>query len=99
MFHVVLQFIIKISERSEMLLELIKQLPIGYSEVLYNGKKCGVTRSDFNNGKSFKVYAEALGGKDIISLNYYITKTKERLKPCEMEANKVIDFLNNYKLI
>lgn len=51
---------------------------------------------DFNNGKSFKIYAEELGGNDFISLNYYITKTSEKLKPCEMPEEKVIYFLNNY---
>ena len=81
-----------------MLLEKIQNLPIGYSEVIYNIKKYGVTRTDFNNGKSIKVYAEDLGGTDIISLNYYITNKKELLKPCEMPEFKVIEFLNNYKL-
>lgn len=78
-----------------MILNRIKELPIGYSEVFYKTIKYGITRSDFNNGKSYKVYAEALGGTDFISLNYYILSNKEFLKPCEMPAEKVIDFLNN----
>jgi len=82
-----------------MLLEKIKTLPIGYSEVMYNNRKYGVTRVDFNKGKSYKIYAEELGGTDFISLNYYSTNNKESLKPCEMPEVKVIDFLNNYKLI
>jgi len=81
-----------------MLLGRIQTLPIGYSEVVYNNKKYGLTRTDFNNGKSLKIYAEELGGSDFISLNYYITNTKEILKPCEMPDFKVIDFLNKYKL-
>lgn len=81
------------------LLDKIKTLPIGYSEVEYGNKKYGVTRSDFNNGKSFKVFAKALGGTDVISLNYYITKQSELLKPCEMPDKKVIHFLNHYKRI
>ena len=80
-----------------MILERIKQLPAGYSEVMYNDRKYGVTRTDFNNGKSHKVYAEQLGGADVISLNYYITSANsELLKPCEMPEQKVIDFLRNY---
>jgi len=78
------------------LLKQIQGLQKGYSEVIYNGKKYGVTRSEFNKGNSFKVYAEELGGNDFISLNYYITSSNEKLKPCEMEAKKVIHFLNNY---
>lgn len=82
-----------------MLLQKIRQLPVGYSEVVYDNKKYGVTRTDFNIGKSIKIYAEELGGNNFISLNYYITNTGETLKPCEMPEIKVIDFLNNYKLI
>lgn len=82
-----------------MLLDKIQNLPVGYSEVFHNNKKYGVTRTDFNNGKSYKVFAEELGGTDIISLNYYITNSKESLKPCEMAEDKVIEFLNNYKFI
>ncbi|MCM5663854.1 peptide methionine sulfoxide reductase [Galbibacter mesophilus] len=82
-----------------MLLERIQALPKGYSEVEYNNRKYGVTRSDFNNGKSYKVYAEELGGNDFISLNFYITQDKENLKPCEMPQQKVIHFLMNYILI
>ena len=80
-----------------MLLHRIKSIPLGYSEVVYRGKKYGVSRSDFNKGKSIKVYAHQLGGSDFVSLNYYITSKKESLKPCEMPKQKVIDFLNNYK--
>ncbi len=81
------------------LLAYILNLPKGYSKVRYHNKNYGVTRSDFNAGKSYKVYAEELGGTDIISLNYYITKYKENLKPCEMSETKVMDFLENYKLL
>ncbi|MBO6879122.1 MULTISPECIES: peptide methionine sulfoxide reductase [Winogradskyella] len=81
-----------------MLLEKIKNIPIGYSEVNYKDKTYGVTRNDFNNGKSIKIYAEELGGSDFISLNYYITNNNELLKPCEMSEQKVIHFLNNYML-
>jgi len=77
----------------------IMRLPEGHSKGLYKGKKYGVTKEIFNNGKSFKVYAEVLGGTDFISLNYYITKENEILKPCEMPEKKVIDFLQHLRLI
>ena len=79
------------------LLKHIQNIPIGYSEVNYEGRKYGITKSEFNQGKSYKVYAEELGGNDFISLNYYITSKGERLKPCEMPEQKVIHFLNNFK--
>ncbi len=78
-----------------MIIKKIRVLPIGYSEAFYQGKKYGVTRTDFNQGKSIKLYAEELGGKDFISFNYYITDKENLLKPCEMSKKKVIHFLNN----
>jgi len=82
-----------------MVLDFIHKLPIGYSEVLYANKKYGVTRTDFNSGKSIKIYAEELGGNNFISLNYYVTSSKELLKPCEMPEQKVIHFLKNLTVI
>ncbi len=78
-----------------MLLEYINNIQEGYSEGTYNDKKYGMTKTIFNKGKSLKVYAEELGGTDFISLNYYLTKTKDLLKPCEMQEQKVIHFLQN----
>lgn len=82
-----------------MLLSILQQIPEGYSEGRYNGKKYGITKTTFNHGKSFKLYAEELGGNDFISLNYYITTKQEFLKPCEMPEVKVIDFLKNLVLL
>jgi len=82
-----------------MLIDKIQKLPLGFSVVEYNNKKYGVTRTDYNSGKSSKVYAEELGGVDFISLNIYITNKKENLKPCEMPEQRVIHFLNNFKSI
>jgi len=81
------------------LLDYIQFIPDGYSEVLYKQRKYGVTRSNFNKGRSIKIFAEELGGNDVISLNFYITATSESLKPCEMPEQKVIDFLMNIELI
>ena len=81
-----------------MVLEKIKQFPRGYSYATFNGKKYGITRTDFNYGKSFKIFAQELGGNDFISMNYYITSTSESLKPCEMPKQKVIHFLKNMEL-
>ncbi len=75
------------------LLNKIQSFPSGYSVVWYHDKKYGLTRTDFNNGKSIKLFAEELGGNDFISLNYYIMSHSERLKPCEMPQQRVIDFI------
>ena len=70
----------------------------GYSEGQYNGKKFGILKSVFNNGKSFKVYAKELGGNNFISLNFYITKNNHKLKPSEMSDEKIINFLRHVNL-
>lgn len=77
------------------MLEYINKIQEGYSEGFYMNKRYGITKILFNNGKSLKVYAEELKGNDFISLNYYITSSKELLKPCEMPEQKVIHFLKN----
>ncbi|MFT4780967.1 MAG: hypothetical protein ACJAZK_001346 [Psychroserpens sp.] len=37
------------------ILERIQNLPKGYSAVVFQNTKYGVTRTDFNSGKSIKV--------------------------------------------
>jgi len=80
------------------LLKYIQLIPKGYSEVLYKQKKYGLTKTDYNSGKSINVLAEELGGNNFISMNYYITSTSESLKPCEMPKQKVIHFMKNIEL-
>ena len=82
-----------------MVLNDLNRIREGYSEGIYNQKKYGLTKTTFNNGKSIKFYGEELGGNDFVSLNYYITKGKELLKPCEMAEQKVIHFLQNVALV
>lgn len=79
------------------LVEHILNIPVGYSECIYKSRKYSVSRTDFNQGKSLKVFAEELGGTDFISFNLYLTQQKEHLKPCEMPKHKVIDFILNAK--
>jgi peptide-methionine (S)-S-oxide reductase len=77
------------------LLDKINKISEGYSEGMYLENKYGITKSVFNNHKSYKIYAKELKGNNFISLNYYITERKELLKPCEMPEQKVIHFLKN----
>ena len=81
------------------ILKKIQQIPQGYSEVQYEDRKYGLSRKDFNAGKSIKVFAEQLGGKDFISFNYYLTSGEHQLKPCEMPTEKVRHFLLNFQLL
>ena len=81
------------------LIQQIKTLPVGYSEVNYEGKRYGVSRTNFNEGKSIKVYAKELGGTHFISFNYYLTTKENLLKPCEIPVQEVVHFLENYELL
>ncbi|EDP98403.1 peptide methionine sulfoxide reductase [Kordia algicida OT-1] len=81
------------------LLKTIQNFPLGYSEVQYKNAKYGVIKREFNQGKSYKIYASELGGNNFISLNYYCTSQQELLKPCEMPTEKVIHFLKHCKMI
>ncbi|CAM1342425.1 peptide methionine sulfoxide reductase [Tenacibaculum amylolyticum] len=81
------------------MLEFITSIPEGYSEGKYQDRKYGITKTTFNNGNSFKVYAKELQGNDFISLNFYITKNNRYLKPCEMPEQKVIDFLKEVSIL
>ncbi|MEL7339913.1 MAG: peptide methionine sulfoxide reductase [Bacteroidota bacterium] len=73
--------------------EIILGIPGDYSEVSFAGKRYSLTRQDFNQGRSLKVFARELGGTDFISFNYYLTEGGALLKPCEMSEAKVRQFL------
>ena len=49
---------------------MISHVPLGYTTVRYQGRAYGLRRTDFNAGRSSKVYAKELGGTDFISFNY-----------------------------
>lgn len=68
-------------------------LPDGANDVRYLGKRYLLRKETLLKGKLLKVYAEELGGNDIVSGNYYPTMKGGMLKPCEMSDSKVIDFV------
>ena len=76
--------------------DLLDNIPPGYTLVTYQNRTYGLQRTDFNAGRSSKVYAEELGGTDFISFNYYRTAAGEYLKPCEMAEEKVRAFLAGF---
>ncbi len=63
----------------------------------YAGRRYTATKSVFNDGKSLKLVAEELGGRDYISLNLYRLASGARLYPCEMSAEKVTDFVLGFQ--
>lgn len=68
-------------------------LPKGTFTGTVAGRRYVVTKSEFSDGKSIKLVAEELGGTDYISLNWYNLAAGACLRPCEMPAAKVTEFV------
>jgi peptide-methionine (S)-S-oxide reductase len=79
------------------LLDKINKISEGYSEGMYLENKYGITKSVFNNHKSYKIYAKELKGNNFISLNYYITERKELLN-ARTKSNTFFKKCNNIKI-
>ena len=47
------------------------------------------------DGRAVSVYAEELGGTDVVSTNVYLADAGPELRPCEMPAEKVLAFLRD----
>ncbi len=77
----------------EAFLAAFDALPQGSFTGTAHGRRYVVTRSGFSGDKAQKLVAEELGGADYISLNLYRLASGARLKPCEMPAQKVVDFV------
>ncbi len=75
----------------------LEQIPRGYSQGEYSGRRWGTTLTEAAGGRRLKLFAEELGGSDFVSFNLYLTGDGiPRLKPCEMPAAKVVDFVLGY---
>jgi len=74
-------------------------LPNGASDVSYKGRRYLLRKETLLEGKLLKLYAEELGGNDVVSGNYYTTMKGGMLKPCEMSDAKVIDFVLKARVI
>ncbi len=72
-------------------------LPNGANDVWYQGKRYLLRKETLFNEKILKIYAKELGGKDLVSGNYYPSLKNGVLKPCEMSDQKVIDFVLHAK--
>ena len=68
-------------------------LPAGHFDALYQGKRWGVTRTVRTGGRQGWIWAEQRGGTARVSGNIYRLQKGATLKPCEMPAKNVIDFI------
>jgi hypothetical protein len=80
------------------LAELVDRVPVGWTLVECAGRRYGLSRVDHVAGQSVAIYAEELGGRDVISANVYRTSSGERLNACEMPDAKVLAFLRGWRL-
>jgi hypothetical protein len=78
------------------LAELVDQVPIGWTLVEFEGRRYGLTRVDRVGGRSVAIYAEELGGPDVVSANVYRLGAGSQLNACEMPDAKVLAFLRGW---
>jgi peptide-methionine (S)-S-oxide reductase len=81
------------------LAELFARLPVGHSLVEHGGRRWRAVRSVQVDGRSQKVFAEQLGGTGVVSANLYLVGDREELRPCEMPADAVLDFLRGVRTL
>jgi hypothetical protein len=81
---------------SDELATLVDRVPEGWTAVGYAGRRFGLSRTDRAGGRSVAIYAEALGGSDVVSANVYRPASGDVLRPCEMPAETVLDFLRGW---
>ena len=75
------------------------ELDSGYYKVSYRDRSWGLRVDVSSNGRRRKLYGEELGGTDHVSCNFYLLGDKAPLlKPCEMPAQKVLDFISGFQL-
>jgi hypothetical protein len=83
-------------ERPSDLASLVSRVPEGWTAVRYDGRRYGLTRTTRAGGAGIAIYAEELGGTDVVSANVYRTSAAHVLKPCEMPAEAVLAFLRGW---
>lgn len=80
-------------------LQALADIPTGYSEGDFNGRRWGVTVKRSPDLKRIWLFAEDLAGSDIVSFNLYgLEDGRHRLKPCEMSSEKVVAFVLGWQV-
>ena len=78
---------------------LVDRVPEGWTEVGYRGRRWGLRRTTRAGGSGVSLYAEELGGSDVVSTNVYRTGAGPVLRPCEMPAERVLAFLRDWSAL
>ena len=92
-----LEATVVIGVRRAELERLVDRVPEGWTVVVYDGRRYGLTRTTRAAGRSVSLLAEQLGGTEVVSTNVYRTSDGDVLKPCEMPAEKVLAFLHGWE--
>lgn len=75
---------------------LVERVPQGWTQVHFRGRRWGVRRTDHAGGRSVAIAAEELGGSGWVSTNVLHLSSGALLKPCEMPAEQVLEFLGGW---
>ena len=73
--------------------ELLGRVPPGWTRHVVNGRPWGVSRVEHVDGRTTTLTAEQLGGASMFSANIWHTSNGPVLRPCEVPARVVLDFL------
>ncbi|MBY3123163.1 hypothetical protein [Rhizobium laguerreae] len=78
--------------------DALAKLPDGYVDGYFGNRSWGVAVKRSEDGKRTWLYAEELGGTDIVSFNLYrLAGPGSIVKPCEMSSAKVIGFVLGFE--
>jgi hypothetical protein len=71
--------------------------PDGYFEGHFQGQTWGATIQRSADGRRTWLFAEELGGRDVVSFNLYVVSgNRSMLKPCEKSLAKVTEFVTRF---
>ena len=77
-------------------LAALGEIPGGYSEGCFEGRRWGVTHQVSQDGRRRWLFGEVFGGADHVSSNLYALRGGMKLRPCEMSTQKVAAFVQGY---
>ncbi|HEU0041638.1 MAG TPA: peptide methionine sulfoxide reductase [Jiangellaceae bacterium] len=72
---------------------LLRTIPEGWTRAEVDGEAWGVTRATRAGGKVISINAERLGDTEQLGANVWITSEGPILRPCEVPAEDVLQFL------
>ena len=77
------------------LAELLSKVPDGWARRVVAGVPWGVSRVEHVGGRTTTLTAEQLGGTGFLSANIWHTTAGALLRPCEVPAADVMQFLRD----